>query len=71
VHAILPFLLTRSSSSSNHSNQQANLWGESASENARSFHTLLNTIRKEATKDKQMQQQQALLTAGCCSRKKG
>jgi hypothetical protein len=45
--------------------------GEGASENARSFHTLLNTIRKEATKNKQMQQQQALLTAGCCSWKKG
>jgi hypothetical protein len=69
VHAILPFLLTHNSSS-NHSSQQANLWGESASENARSFHTLLNTIRKEATKNKQMQQQ-ALLTAGCCSWKKG
>jgi len=71
VDAILPFLLTYNSSS-NHSSQQANLWGECASENARSFHNLLNTIRKEATNNKQMQQQQALLTAGCCcSWKKG
>jgi hypothetical protein len=70
VDAILPFLLSRNSSS-NRSSQQANLWGECGSENARSFHTLLNTIRKEATNNKQMQQQQALLTAGSCSWKKG
>jgi hypothetical protein len=65
VDAILPFLLT-------HSSQQANLWVESASQNARNFHTLLHTIRKEETNNKQMQQQQSLLTAGCCcSWKKG
>jgi hypothetical protein len=47
--------------------------GGSASENARTFHTLLTTIRKEATNNKQMQlqQQEALLTAGCRSWKKG